>query len=308
MGRKKSLPNIHKRMGWRKDPYNRNPKMRKFNAKPTFRDKVILDQFLAPVRDQGDEGSCVGHGIGGVLTTMARELGLVDIGWFSPRWIYNGARALEGTIKEDAGCYPEDAAQWIRDKECLLDSIWPYIAGKDTFMMPPSQYDAEAAKYPCILFTRVLDGTNGICSAIDSGKYVAIGTPWYDEWMDTDKNGNLPEVDKYTWPAGGHETFAYGYDVSTKRFYCQNSWSAAWGNAGRFTMPFSAFDGFKLWGGYDAHIFDVDWVAPEPPEPPTPPEPPQPNGAARAIAKMANGMVKVFCPKSEIIARIKEGK
>ena len=243
--------------GWKKDKYDPRAKLHRIKL-DVIPDRVLLVEHLPSVRDQMGEGSCVGHGIGGIGTATAKSLGLPGQ-WFSPRWIYNGARFIEGMLNEDEGCYPKDALDWLMMKGWLLDAIWPYVAGVDTYTPPSSRYDAEAAKFPMLSYLRIADGLDGICSAIAQGKYVALGAPWYDEWTDMDKEGNLPEVSKYTWPVGGHETFLYGYDRSLKVFYGQNSWGIEWGNNGRFAMPFSAFEGFKLWGGYDAHCIDIAW-------------------------------------------------
>jgi len=67
----------------------------------------------------------------------------------------------------------------------------------------------------------------------------------------------LPE--KYKSIVGGHATFLYGYDLKKKVLFGQNSWGTAWGNEGRFLMPFSAIDAFKESSGYDAHYVVVSW-------------------------------------------------
>jgi len=272
-------------IGWKKDKYD--PRAKLHRVKIDFPDSVLLTEFLPLVRDQQSEGSCVGHAIGGIGTATAKSLGLPGQ-WFSPRWIYNGARFIEGMLNEDEGCYPKDALDWLTQKGWLLDTIWPYVAGIDTHLPPPSHYESEAAKYPMLSYTRIADGIDGICSAIAQGKYVALGAPWYDEWEETDEAGFLPEVSKFAWPVGGHETFFYGYDRPLKVFYGQNSWGIDWGKAGHYAMPFSAFDGFKVWGGYDAHYIDVAWgTEPKPPEP-DPPGPDQPCWMSRSYLSIGN--------------------
>jgi C1A family cysteine protease len=37
---------------------------------------------------------------------------------------------------------------------------------------------------------------------------------------------------------GGHAVMAVGYDLAAKRITVRNSWGAAWGQSGYFTMPF----------------------------------------------------------------------
>ena len=127
----------------------------------------------------------------------------------------------------------------------------------------------EALKWPIVSYTRLVDGADGVCSGLAEGSFVSIGSPWYESWMDVDFTGNLPSV--YSWVAGGHETFLYGYDKTKQVFYGQNSWGANWGRGGRYTMPFSAINAFKQDGGYDGHIVSVDWTGG--PIPPPPPEP-----------------------------------
>jgi hypothetical protein len=250
-----------RRHGWRKDPHDPKDFMHKMMAVKAIPDTYSLAQFLPSVRDQGRVGSCVGHGIGGNITARAIELGTFKE-WFSPTWIYNGARYIEGDLTEDNGCYPRDALDWLLKKGCLLEHLWPYDPNNLDQRAPSSSLDHEAAKTPLIAYYRVDNGVDGICSAIASGFMVSIGTPWFKKWMNPMpswqclwKNvpGALPKVTPLDKVVGGHETFLYGYNRTLKLFYGQNSWGVLWGSGGRYAMPFEAFDTFKLIGGYDAH-------------------------------------------------------
>ncbi len=255
------------RLGWVKDrfdgrDYLHKPKVAK------IQEIVILSEWLPSVRNQGGEGSCVGHAIGATLTAMAKKTE-VFTEWFSPRWIYNGARFLEGWLVYDDGCYPRDALEWLLEKGCLLEKFWPYVAQQDTFTTPSSKLDAEAAKYPLLEYIRVDNGVNGICSALQDGYYVSIGTPWFDKWMNP-KKGVLPTVKVKDSVAGGHASCLYGFNYPMAIFYGINSWGEDFGDKGFFTMPFQAFDVFKKLGGYDSHYVKVEWtVAPTPPIPTT---------------------------------------
>jgi len=248
--------------GWAKDKYDR----RDYLYKAIFREippSVVLADYLPNVRDQGRVGSCVGFGIGANLVARAKRLEAY-IEWFSPTWIYNGARFIEGTLAQDVGCQPRDALHWLYEKGCLLESLWPYNPEELDTTAPPSHLEPEAAKYPLLSYYRIVDGAIGICEVLANGQYVSIGTPWFDKWM-APENGVLPEVGLLDMVVGGHETCLYGYDRDSQIFYGINSWGTDWGSQGLFTMPFSAFDVFKKRGGYDAHYIGLS-PAPEPEE------------------------------------------
>lgn len=273
--------------GWQKDKYDR----RDFLRKATFKEippVVILSEYLPDVRDQGNVGSCVGFGIGANLVGRAKRLNTYTE-WFSPTWIYNGARYIEGTLNFDLGCQPRDALHWLYLKGCLLEHFWPYDPEHLDTTSPPSHLEAEAAKHPLLSYYRVVDGWAGICEAIADGYYVSIGTPWFEKWMDP-ADGVLAEVSFSDPVAGGHETCLFGYDTAKKIFYGINSWSEDWGNKGFYTMPFSAFNVFKLRGGYDAHYIGLT-AAPEEEEEST-------CLFSRGVVKAENALWKFFGRKT----------
>ena len=287
--------NIH--FGWRKDPYDH----RDYLYKTTYREvpqSVILTNYLPDIRDQGNVGSCVGFGIGANLVARAKKLN-VYTEWFSPTWIYNGARFIEGSLTQDVGCYPRDALHWLYEKGCLLEHWWHYNPlGLDT-TAPPSHLEPEAAKYPLLAYYRVVDGVAGICETLANGQYVSIGTPWFSKWMDP-VDGVLGEVSFPDMIVGGHETCLYGYNKDKKIFYGINSWGTDWGNKGLYTMPFSAFDAFKIYGGYDAHYIGYIFA----PEPVIEPSECQ---FSQSVTKTLNAIWKLFGKKTRFAAEIRRG-
>lgn len=248
-----------KRLGWLKDKFDKRDYLYKATLK-AIPDVVILKDYLPDVRDQGMIASCVGFGIGANLVGRAKKLNTY-LEWFSPTWIYNGARFIEGTLWIDTGCEPRDALHWLYMKGCLLEHFWPYDLNKLDMSAPPSSLEPEAAKYPLLSYYRIVDGTDGICEVLANGQYVSIGTPWFEKWINPEK-GVLPEVSASDSVAGGHETSLFGYDKTKQIFYGINSWGTDWGDKGLYTMPFSSFDVFKKLGGYDAHYIGYS-AAPE---------------------------------------------
>lgn len=251
------------RLGWKKDKFDYRDHM---HAYKVFLLPNEITLSIPSVRNQGSEGSCVGHGIGANLTAEGTKA-KVTAEWFSPRWIYNGARYLEGWMDRDDGCYPRDALDWCLKKGCLPEQFWPYKAGVDTYKVPSSKLDTEASKYPLLEYFRVDNGTSGICNALAQGFCVSIGTPWFSKWM-SPKNGVLLEVKASDSVAGGHETMLYGYNTVSQMFYGMNSWGTSWGKKGLYTMPFQAFDVMKnTYWGYDAYYVRVNWGTQPTPEP-----------------------------------------
>lgn len=238
--------------GWSKDIFSNKDYLYKAVLKTEIPDIVSLKKYMPPVRNQGNIGSCVGHGIGANLGARAKQANIY-VEPFSPTWIYNGARYIEGTLNQDVGCRPRNALDWLNKQGCLLEHYWPYnplILDKSS---PPSKFNEEAKKHPLIAYHRVVGGVDGVCEALADGQCVSIGNPWFDKWL-TVKNGVLPDVTKSDDVIGGHETTIWGCNKNKKVFYGQNSWGLTWGDKGHYTMPFSALDTFKSLGGYDAHV------------------------------------------------------
>jgi hypothetical protein len=183
---------------------------------------------------------------------------------FSPNWLYNGARFIEGTLSQDAGANPQDVFNWATMHGLLVEHLWPFLDKLDK-NAPSSLRISEATKYANFTVVRVDNGVNGIISALADGHCVAIGTPWPKSWVAGSKD-ILPAPD---YVDGGHQTFLFGYDLDQQFLNDQNSWGVNWSDRGRCKIPFSAIDWFKNNGGYDAHYITMDGpIAPPPPKPP----------------------------------------
>jgi len=249
--------------GWRKDP--RDSRDRLVRLIPDLPELFDLSDRAPSVWNQLNLGSCVGHGKGAACTGIAIAQ-RVFTERFSPSWIYTGARSLEGTLDEDQGCYPRDAAKWIKRNGLLLEHFRPYTGKLETadpltWLHDGKPVAEEALKWQIESYSRADNGVDGICSALAAGHLVAIGTPWPDRWMETDKIGRLPGIRRQDCRrAGGHCTFLLAYNRKLRMFLLQNSWGEDWGIMGRAWIPFEAFEVFKAAGrGYDAYYFEAQW-------------------------------------------------
>lgn len=246
------------KFGWHKDTFDKRDYLHKRKV-AVLPDRVSLVQFLTPVRDQGNVGSCVGFGVGINLNSVKVNLGIFDE-WCSPTFIYNGARYIEGTLPIDNGCYPRDALDWTVKSGILLEHFWPYDPTMVDRHAPSSERIKQATRYKGFQYFRCVDGIDGICDALATGFFVSIGTPWFNEWMQTDPCGRLSVPTENSFQVGGHETCLFGYDRTQGVFYGVNSWGETWGDKGLYIMPFEAIEIFKARGGYDANylIFSAD--------------------------------------------------
>ena len=250
--------------GWQKDKYN--PKAVYYRPKAVRLPPIIdLSNFCPPVRDQNGVGACVGFGIGGMAYTVAKA-GKFAVDIYSPTWLYNGARFIEGTLAQDVGAAPQDAFDWATANGLLYENYWPFKNELDK-EAPSSVRVSQAIKYKDFIAVRVVNGLDGILSALSEGHCVAIGGPWSQRWERPSVETGLLDDPFGSWIDGGHETFLYGYNSAAQVLFGQNSWSTDWGKAGRYQMPFSAINWFKVNGGYDAHYIQMT-ATPVPPVPP----------------------------------------
>lgn len=249
--------------GWHKDPFDGRDKL--VQPVKELPEIVSLSSDAPATMNQLNLGSCVGHGNSGALTGAAIQQ-RVFIERYSPSWIYTGARALEGTLSVDNGCYPRSAAAWALKRGLLLEHFRPYTGKLEKtdpttweFNGKPVVY--EALKWQIESYSRADNGVDGICAALAQGHFVVIGTPWPDKWMETDHAGRLRDIRRQDCKrAGGHCTFLAGYDRKRRMFLLQNSWGEDWGLNGRAWIPFQAFEVFKTSGrGYDAQYYEAKW-------------------------------------------------
>jgi hypothetical protein len=284
--------------GWKKDTYDARDYLYKAICPKVPYPQLINLSHLLPrdaarkvlVRNQKFVGACTGHAKGFALCAEATQLGIwpeQDYEWFSPTWIYNGARFIEGTLPYDLGAYPRDCCDWLVANGTLLEHFWPYDGTKLDKTAPGTTRMAQAVKYKDFAYWRVTDGVDGILGALNDGHVISIGAPWFEKWSDSEvaSTGVLPEVSPSDSVGGGHDTGIFLADQAARVFIGLNSWGPEWGGSfdvpgcagGLYALPFSAIEAYKAAGGYDAYVitFEKDPVGPGP-EPGPQPEPNNP--------------------------------
>jgi hypothetical protein len=208
------------------------------------RRKVDLSEFDSPVRNQGDEGSCVGHGVSACADQLTRMDGDRFNTIYSPRFAYNLARKIEqdrdndNALKSDGGAYVRDGMDGLRRLGSLPESNWRYVPLKGVTTAPSSTRINRAHSYR--IETLRCDDVDSVLNAINDGHPVAGGFTCFTNWWtrEVDASGVCPMPTGSARTDGGHCTKWSGYDLDfdfgqgiVGGIFFKNSWSARWGKA-----------------------------------------------------------------------------
>lgn len=188
-----------------------------------------------PIRNQLQTSACVGFSTARALHFLALAQG--DSRYVpSPMFLYANARIDEDTLTLDQGCQIRDAI-----RSAIVDGVcpeydWPFDTNA-VCMEPSEACYVVAEKHQTLRYSRV-DNTSlyDLLAAISTGPVVG-GISVFTSFMDA-KDGVVPMPRDDESNEGGHALVWTGYDVATRRVFCDNSWSSSWGKSGRGTVPF----------------------------------------------------------------------
>jgi len=241
---KKSKKWANKGLGWRPDLPDHRDKEYKVPLKLAAKipSKVDLrDEFAFPsVEDQGELGSCTANALVGAMEFIETvHQNVAEFTDLSRLFIYYNERALEGSIEEDAGAYIRDGIKSLYRKGVCSEALWPYDINR--FSESPDKNCYRMAKeHKIVLYQRIK--TLEQMKACLATKYPFVfGFTVYDSFLSTEvaNTGTVPMPTRDEAVAGGHAVLCIGYDNTTKRFLCRNSWGTEWGSSGYFSIPYA---------------------------------------------------------------------
>jgi C1A family cysteine protease len=207
------------------------------------------------IRDQGELGSCTGHGTRSALmyhlVTRHPEL-WHDKYDLSPLALYYYGRETIQMTGVDSGAYIRDVIDAARKLGAPREDDWPYNISKYT--KEPSAKAKTSGKWHQAIHTYRCDvvGESGettvtnILHSLQSGMPVVFGFTCFDNLFQADQNGLIPLPGKTSKEEGGHCMCIYEADTSQRLFVGPNSWSDTWGgevnsHRGYFKFPFEYF-------------------------------------------------------------------
>jgi len=259
-------------MGWRPDlPDYRD---QRFMFSRALADEMLTPSTLPPsatpqrkeldrhpVRDQGNAGSCVGHGVG-LIAAVER-----NVTQRSPLFIYAEARKIIGELDQDQGAYIRDGVKVVATLGAPTERKWPYVLSM-LHIDPSDKADRDAAKRKVFSYHRLQTGQE-FRSCLASGHLFTIGFTVYSS-MDHPLVSDMGIVGMPGGsPQGGHCVAVIGYDNTFRQsqwaqearqkgvadamlpeavYECQNSWSASWGRSGRFVIDANYLEHWALAG------------------------------------------------------------
>lgn len=231
-----------RKLGWLKDPFDkRDYSFRNFRPVKALPNSYDMSEFMLPVRDQGNVGSCVGFATANMKDYQESQQYKTHF-LSSPRFIYYEGRLLEGRIGEE-GMFIRDALRVLVKRGVPKESTFPY--SEETIDVAPTgnKLFAEAEKYRLKQFTRLHSVLECLQALYQLGP-VCLGVPVFENWFNpaTDANGLIPMPEGE--PIGGHAIALCGYDQELQLLKFENSWTADWGFGGFGFLPYAYADQF----------------------------------------------------------------
>jgi C1A family cysteine protease len=206
------------------------------SALPPFTD---LRMHCPEVYDQGQLGSCTANAIGGAIEFERLKQNLPD---YVPSrlFIYYNERVIEGTVNSDSGAMIRDGIKSVASQGVCPEPEWPYDISKFT-EKPPAKAYSDAKSDRAVSYQSLVQDLNQMRGCLASGYPFIFGFTVYEsfESQTVAQTGHVPMPGPLERAVGGHAVMAVGYDDASQSFLVRNSWGAAWGIAGYFTMPYT---------------------------------------------------------------------
>ncbi|MBF0531746.1 MAG: C1 family peptidase [Candidatus Omnitrophica bacterium] len=229
---------IERRYGWLPDvPDSRDFLYKAIRPRLRLPPAVDLRFGCSPVEDQGKLGSCTAQALAGNIEYLdyAADQMYADV---SRLFIYYNERVLHKTAAVDSGAMLRDGIQTLAKQGVCHEEIWPYAVDKFADKPTAACY-RQALQHKIVSYHR-LSSLDDMFACLADGFPFVFGMAVYESFASpaVARTGTALMPKKTERLLGGHAVMAVGYDQKAKRFLVRNSWGAAWGREGYFTIPF----------------------------------------------------------------------
>jgi len=213
--------------------------------------EVDWTEQLTEVRDQGNEGSCVGFATTGLKEFQEwREYGKKYD--FSERWIYEWAKEEDEFPGIDyEGTTIRGAMKALQKHGICPEELWPYVPGEKG--EPDEQAASRAFIFKIKKYRSLITPEKNV-KLIKRGLHetgpVVVGIAVHSTWFDVEKDGIIKPSSSQDI-LGYHAILAVAYDEKFLKF--KNSWGTGWGAQGYgfLEWEFAMFILHSAWAAYD---------------------------------------------------------
>ena len=202
--------------------------------------KIDYTPAMTPVRDQGNEGTCVAFasvvGVKEYEDTKEYKK-YIEL---SPRYLYSLCKKNDDDPGAD-GTYPRVAMKMLLNYGVSPEMYWPYRPHQKD--KPKTGAAAAAKTYRIKAYARLGDVDEMKRSLLVNGPFLA-GVEVFASWFrdSVTKTGDIPLPEKNDELKGGHAICIMGYDDLKRVFKFKNSWSTQWGDKGYGYIKYEYID------------------------------------------------------------------
>lgn len=210
--------------------------------------RIDYTQKMSPVRDQGDEGVCVGFAVAAGMKEYQERLDYKKFVELSPRFVYSESKKIDGMPKGE-GTTIRAAMKVLKGSGVCQERFWPYSAHQTD--KPKKGVNPDAKRFRVLTYARILHLDELRMSLATKGPCV-IGVEVFNGMMKT-KTGVVPMPKKDEKTLGGHAICCVGYEDGKRVVKFKNSWSAQWGAKGFGYLPYAYIERYMMdaWSSVD---------------------------------------------------------
>ncbi|MFA5099681.1 MAG: C1 family peptidase [Candidatus Omnitrophota bacterium] len=198
---------------------------------------VDYTRYMTPVRDQGDEGTCVAFASVVGVKEYEDTKEYKKLITLSPRYVYSLCKKYDG-IPDEEGTYPRVAMKMLLKYGVCPEALWPYRPHQNDDHKKGA--DAKAKIYRIKAYARLGSVQEMKRSLVVNGPFLA-GVHVYESWFtkSVEKTGLIPMPQKGDEMVGGHAICIVGYNDKKSLFKFKNSWSSRWAQKGYGFLPYA---------------------------------------------------------------------
>jgi C1A family cysteine protease len=210
--------------------------------------KVDYTKKMSPIRNQGEEGTCVGFAVAVGMKEYQELLDYEKLVELSPRFVYSEAKKIDG-VPGLEGTTIRAAMQVLKKLGVCQEKFWPYRPHQKD--KPKESAFSNAKKFCIMTYGRILNLDELRMSLATKGPAV-LGIQVFKGMLKT-KTGIVPMPKKGERNLGGHAIAACGYDDEKELVKFKNSWSSKWGDKGFGYLPYTYIERYMMdaWSSVD---------------------------------------------------------